>query len=363
MKKNKLIGIVVFIILSVLPEAACGTDFEPLSETTATPDAGLEQYIVEEHEDEGTEVDGQEKNALKPKAVEQEVNEQEWFEQWMEQLDSDERRRDVYTMKYHVEVVQYMIEQPSSFIFHVNKSGADNVLSEEHRNIIKDCLVDENGEDENTLSAYISDMVIDKYIREYGGEDIKYDMINTNLEEWAKHPGQVDLLIYYCTIKSNNVTIRVIYSYESGIVIALIEGDENAETRTEEYIKFLQQEDSRSWVYSMSAEFKKYWMIINKDNLKDNYHYRNVVASDGLSDSEDLKCGVQEYYIADQVINRYILDKHGSDEIYEVTLLDKKQDADGNMKYSLSVSDGSGNEVLQIEYEDTSWWVTVTINV
>ena len=285
----------------------------------------------------------------------------EWFEQWIKQLDSDERLRDKDSVKYHAEVVQYMIEQPSSFIFHVNKFSALDLSPGDHRNVNKDCLVDENGEGKNILSAYIADIVIDKFIREYDGEDIKYDIINTNLEEWAKHPGQVDLFIYYCTIKGDSVTIRVIYSYESSIVIALIEGDENAETRTEEYIKFLQQEDSRSWTYSLSAERKRYWMIINKDNLKDNYHYRNVVASDELSDSEDLKCGVQEYYIADQAINRYILDEHGSDEIYEVTLLDRKQDADGNTKYTLSVSDESGKEVLQIEYEDDSWWVTVTI--
>lgn len=362
MKKNKFIGIVVFIILGVLPEAACGTDVEPLSEIAATPDVGLEKYIVEKHEDEGTEVDGQEKNALKPKAVEQEVDEQEWFEQWMEQLDSDERRRDEYTVIYHAEVVQYMIEQPSSFILHVNKNKALSLLPEEHRNVNRDYMVDENGKIKNLTIAYVADMILDKYIREYGGEDIEYDIKSRSFEEWEKHPEQFDEIFYY-DIKGNDVTIKVIFNYEPGIVIALIEGDDNVETRTTEYIKFLQYEDRYGWDYTYSAERKKYWMIINKDNLKDNYHYRNVVASDELSDSEDLKCGVQEYYIADQVINRYILDKHGSDEIYEVTLLDKKQDADGNMKYSLSVSDGSGNEVLQIEYEDTSWWVTVTINV
>lgn len=93
-------------------------------------------------------------------------------------------RKYAYTEHYY-DAMKYQIEQPCSFLVHSTDSlhGFESDLCQYHNIVESDLLVvDEKGNKWNgTWKAYIADEVLDKYIREYGGEDTLYHIAETRM--------------------------------------------------------------------------------------------------------------------------------------------------------------------------------------
>ena len=258
----------------------------------------------------------------------------------------------------------YQLQKPYSFLLYVTPPTGGLAYDEySFRNIVEDDLEEVKAHDtvyRGYGSAYIADCVLDKYIREYGGEDTKYHVRLDN-EWWRHHSGRALYDTHCFEIYNENVTLYVIWNgYIDGIVTVLIEDDASAEKDMQEFISYAKYStvDYRNKHYY--SEEGKYWMLINPDALQDTYCYRNVNPKEHTYHAGSAEDETLRYYIADQVIDKYIRDYLGSDTVYQVEPLRRIWgEAEYDNRYGMELI--SGEEVLRVKYSPDSWLVDVEV--
>lgn len=258
----------------------------------------------------------------------------------------------------------YQLQQPYSFILHMTEPAGGLAYDDyRFRNI-----AEEDVEELNTFetayrgygTAYIADCVLDKYIREYGGEDTKYHIRPDN-EWWRHHSGKALYDTHCFEIYNEDVTLYVIWNgYIDGIVTVRLEDGTNTETDLQEFISYAEYStvDYRNKHYH--HENGKYWMLINTESVRDTYCYRNVDPDEHTYHAGGAEDEALRYYIADQVIDRYIRDCQGSDTVYRVEPLQRIWgEEECGSRYGMELI--SGEEVLRVKYLPDSWLVDVEV--
>lgn len=256
----------------------------------------------------------------------------------------------------------YQIQQPCHFVMHISLSESSEVY--EYRNIDTSNLLNEWGELalEHMGEAYLADVVLDKYIREYGGEDVKYRIEYVGAEKREENPNLKETLLYFMEIYGENIKLSVIWNfYYDNAVSVLIENKDGARPQTDDFATITQYAlKNRKLIFNTASKENEYWMLINPNMAREVYFFRNVDPDDTRIDNAGVSCDLFSYYIADQVLDKYIRDYRGSDEIYQVVLLEKEKCEDVSAyKYILQVK--SQEEELQIEYAENSWFVSAKI--
>lgn len=258
----------------------------------------------------------------------------------------------------------YQLQKPYSFLLHVTDSTGGLAYEDyRFRNIVEDDLEEVKTHDtvyRGYGSAYIADCVLDKYIREYGGEDTKYH-VRLDTEWWRHHSGRALYDTHCFEIYNEDVTLYVIWNgYIDGMVTVLIEDDTNVETNKQEFISYAEYSvvDYRNKHYH--REEGKYWMLINPDAMQDTYCYRNVNPKEHTYHAGSVEEEMLRYYIADQVIDKYIRDYLGSDMVYQLEPLQRiwgEEESDN--RYGMELI--GGEEVLRVKYSPDSWLVDVEV--
>lgn len=254
-----------------------------------------------------------------------------------------------------IDVLKYQIKQPCTFLLYPSEGSGEVDFEEyQYRNIEKSDLkkIDENGTEWiGGWDAYIVDCVLDKYIREYGGEDTLYHYKITAKPEGAEGLYSISFMEIY----NEDVKLYVIWNqYISGIVNVLIEGDENAQPHMQEFISYAQYSvtDYRDKKYDTGGA---YWMLMNPEVTRNERCYRNIDPEDVAFDKHGIENAVLLCDVADMVLNQYIIEWLGSDTIYQI---------EGNMnedrgEYFIKLT--GGEEILQVSYQPDSWLVRVTV--
>lgn len=169
----------------------------------------------------------------------------------------------------------------------------------------------------------------------------------------------------YCTefieVFNEDTTLTVTWKlYYDNIVSVSIDGMDDEEAHTQEFLTYLQCVPKYLKCRHINFEPDRFLMIINTELTKEKYHYRNVNPDEILPGRSSQSCGTLEYYIADQVIDKYIRAYGGNDVMYKVRLISKEKDEKGDAyKYVMSVE--NEEEMLLVEYADNSWFVNVSI--
>ncbi|MCM1251965.1 MAG: hypothetical protein NC321_04025 [Clostridium sp.] len=273
----------------------------------------------------------------------------EWFQDWYESIQNEHRQQAIY----------YQLTMPCHFFMN-EYSGKDPLNTYEYRNIDEndESLWNEEGR-VNMMPAYLADVIIDTYIREYGGEDTQYH-IEILMDGW-KEPELQWSDIDFMKIYNDSITLNVIWGgYLKGAISVYIEDRDGAEVQYErmiEYVYHIVEEryyDRRTWDDA-------YCLFIEPEPAQKEYHYRNVEPTDTVSGEDVLICDKFGYAIADNAIDKYIRDWNGSDILYDVKLINKvKDDEKDAYHYTLSIMDKE-EEVLQVEYTEREWFVMVNI--
>lgn len=275
----------------------------------------------------------------------------EWFQDWYESLQDE----------YWQEAILYQLAVPCHFFIN-EYSGKDPFCTYEYRNIDEndEMLWNEEGRI-NMIPAYLADVIIDTYIREYGGEDTQYHIV-LEVESW-KEPELLRPDIDFMKIYNDNVTLNVIWDgYLQGAVSVYIEDCDGAEVQDKHLIEYVYHMDvERYYDYAGQTWDNAYCMFIDPEAKQKEYHYRNVRSDDAVSEESTLICDPFGYAIADMAIDKYIRDWGGSDILYDVKLISKIKDEEkGVYHYTLSVMDKE-EEVFRIEYTEKEWFVMVNI--
>ncbi len=261
----------------------------------------------------------------------------------------------------YLATMKYLILQPSSFIMNIDY-GKEIY---EYRNVSTDNIADEWGDVYLGYQedAYIADVVLDKYIRDFGGEDIQYHIQDVTTEMigkvTAQDPEHIHL-IYFINIYSENTKLTVTWTpYIAGVVMVSIEGRNSEEIRVKEFAQLAQRAyDNKDFLFIDPKE-DWFWMIINPKMEQDKYCYRNVNMA--MNDNDNQACNELVYYIADQIIDKYIRDFKGNDVIYEVKLPKKDRDEQEEIhQYVFWIE--NNEEILEVEYSEESWIAQVKIS-
>lgn len=254
---------------------------------------------------------------------------------------SDGKQSFYKAMKYHS-------GQPNHFLIHIN---TDNALEKcWYRNVNTDKFQDRSGEVklEYKMMIYVADVVLDKYIREYGGENKEYDVdeiVGTLPEDAA---GLSTYRIY-----GDDVNIEVTFSYyKNGLASVLIEDTAEMEVRQSEFIAYSKYGIDCSNKNRNSEEYQS-WLIVNRQAFSKVQKFRNVVPN-------NIDSAVDEfgYYIADQVLDQYIRNYGGNDTIYNVKLLHRVRD-EKTKDYTYTMQLQSDEDILEVVYSENSWEVYV----
>lgn len=261
----------------------------------------------------------------------------------------------------YLAVMEYLILQPSSFIMNIDYRREIY----EYRNVNTDDIVDEWGDVYlgYQADAYIADVVLDKYIRDFGGDDIQYHIQDVTTEMigkvTAQDPEHIHL-IYFINIYSENTKLTVAWTpYIAGVVMVSIDGRNNEKIRVKEFTQLAQcAYDNKDYLFIEPKE-DWFWMILNPKMEQDKYHYRNVNMV--INNNENQICNELIYYIADQVIDKYIRDFNGNDVAYEVKLLKKDMDEQEEIHQYIFLIEGN-EEILEVEYSEESWFAQVKIS-
>ena len=339
----------LLFLFSGLCLSACGKD-EPervtelitIEETTATEEQTETAEFTETEEAANV-------------AAESDIHDEEYYMDAIEDIAGDS------TMANEM---LYQLQNPYSFLLHVTEpTGGLAYEDYRFRNIVEDDLEEVKAHDtvyRGYGSAYIADCVLDKYIREYGGEDTKYH-VRFDDEWWRHHSGRALYDTHCFEIYNEDVTLYVIWNgYIDGIVTVLIEDNASVETDMQEFISYAKYStvDYRNKHYH--SEEGKYWMLINPDAMQDTYCYRNVNPKEHTYHADSAEDEALRYYIADQVIDKYIRDYLGSDTLYQVEPLRRiwgEEESDN--RYGMELI--NGEEVLRVKYTPDLWLVDVEV--
>lgn len=261
----------------------------------------------------------------------------------------------------YLATMKYLMLQPSSFIMNIDY-GREIY---EYRNVNTDNIVDEWGDVYlgYQADAYIADVVLDKYIRDFEGDDIQYHIqdVTTEMigEVTAQDPEHIHL-IHFINISSVDTKLTVTWTpYIAGVVMVSIDGRNNEEIRVEEFIQLAKCAYENKDFLFIEPKEDWFWMIINPKMEQKEHHYRNVDMV--INDNENEACNELVYYMADQIIDKYIRDFKGNDVIYEVKLLEKNMNKQKEI-YQYVFGIESNEEILEVEYSEESWIAQVKIS-
>lgn len=338
---------------SVSPEDA------HLNESTGVSEKE-KNYSTEKGEDDGEHKDMEPVNISDEELETEELSEEEqiraWYDEW---FNMDNPLWDSNTREFWQKRLTYLLSEPCHFIMFVNLYSALDTY--EYRNIDDEMLYDEDGYRIYMQQAYIADVVLDKYIREYGGQRGQYHIRDTSANlgnSWETGLWSVSSF----EISNDSAKLQVTWDAHNSFVCVYIEGAEWEEVTELEKMTYLYCQDMYAH-YCTSAKYDEYWLLIDTEFQQKEYCYRNVEPNMETADDNELKCDERAYYIADQAIDKYIRDYGGNDSLYNVELTEIEEDMEnGGYVYVLSVENLEDPEQrIQIEYSDASWLVSVKV--
>ncbi len=266
-------------------------------------------------------------------------------------------------------VMQYAIEQPTHF-----RLCIDQAMSMEEynfRNISVENWENEYGEPDlgHLIMLYQADLVIDTYIREYGGVDGIYEveyLDPIDLED--PETGCVTKIEDRFKIWNGNVEMELwTYGGLSHVWIKNIGQEKN------DLSEYFLLEKYNAYVkdnyifnnYTNIIRKGEYWMITNPKRAESVREYRNVKPESNIYPVESLG-----YYIADLAIDKYIRYYKASDwprqdirnynTIYQVEMIGEERD-EAAQGYIYHMVICYGEELLKVEYSDYSWLVKVQV--
>ena len=302
-----------------------------------------------------TSEDSEEYQDTEPEAEELPGEEQirAWYDEWF--------NMDTYiwysnSKEFRQKALTYQLAEPCHFILLPECTHANDTYK--YRNIDDSSLYNEYGERIYMQEAYLADVIVDKYIREYGGKEGLYSIRDTS--ESLGDSWETGLFeVYTFEISNEDTTLRVLYTLRDSLVSVYIEGAELEEITEFEKMTYLYWSN----MYDYRYRYDEYWLLLDPEFQQREYCHRNVEQNLEVAGDSELKCDERAYYIADQAIDQYIRDYGGNDSLYNVELTEKEADAEnGGYKYVLFVENLEDSEQkMQIEYSDTDWLVVVKV--
>ena len=324
-------------------ETSDGTSSEPYSIETSEDseeyqDTKQESITVEESEAEG---------------LSEEEQIRAWYDEW---FNIDHPLWESNEREYRQKSLTYQLAEPCHFILLPASKYSNETYK--YRNIDDSSLYDNDGYRIYMREAYLADVIVDKYIREYGGKEGLYSIRDTsanlgNLRETGLFE------VYTFEISNEDTTLRVLWTLHDSLVSVYIEGAELEEITEFEKMTYLYWSEMGDY----RTTDNEYWLLLDPEFQQRKYCYRNVEQNLEVAGDSELKCDERAYYIADQVIDKYIRVYGGNDSLYSLELTEKEEDAEnGEYAYVLSVGNLEDSEqIMQIEYSDTEWIVSVKV--
>ncbi|MDD6626883.1 MAG: hypothetical protein PUF03_01370 [Lachnospiraceae bacterium] len=319
-------------------------------------------YFIEKSEADEEHKDTEQQSILDEEPEAEELSEEEqimaWYDEW---FNMDNPLWVSNDREFWQKGLTYLLSEPCHFIMFVNRfHGMEDY---ESRNIDDEMLYDESGSRIYSEVPYIVDVVLDQYIREYGGKEDQYRIKDTSAElgnPWET--GLWGVSTYEISNSNNEAKLRVTWDGHNSFVCVFIENDDWEEVTELEKMTYLYYQDMYDH-YCYSAKYEEYWLLLNPEFQQKEYCYRNVEQNLEAADDSELKCDERACYIADRAIDKYIRDYGGNDTLYNVELTEKEADTEnGGYKYVLFVENLEDSEqIMQIEYSDTDWLVVVKV--
>lgn len=307
-------------------------------------DADLAMAENEETADEPAEA---EPTGKIPEEAGEELTEEEQMEKWF----FEEKIPKFQAIGDNTDLLAlHMYNCESSFLLHVNLEDDGEVA---YHNSYRNIVAKEMPKGWSSTMYNIADVVVDKYIREYGGEDTDYYVDDESIDvyRWEENGEEVDVsTVCCCDVYGGGVKLTIIHSMIVGIPeIVTIQGTETVQHQDEfiAYMKHTCDNTDSLWLFAND----KYSLLLNPELKNGPYHYRNVDRSKGRYDE-------LVYYIADQAINKYIIDFLGRDELYEISV-PKQAEEVGQSTYMIDVK--NEEVTLHISYSTESWVAYVEI--
>ncbi len=316
-----------------------------------------EPYSIETSEDSEEYQDTEQESIPVEEPEAEELSEEEqiraWYDEWF--------NMDTYiwysdSKEFWQKALTYQLAEPCHFILLPKCTHANDTYK--YRNIDDSSLYNEYGERIYMREAYLADVIVDKYIREYGGKEGLYSIRDTSADLGnARETGLFE--VYTFEISNEDTTLRVLWTLRDSLVSVYIEGAELEEITEFEKMTYLYWSN----MYDYRYRYDEYWLLLDPEFQQRKYCYRNVERNLEVAGDSELKCDERAYYIADQAIDQYIRDYGGNDSRYNVELTEKQADTgNGGYKYVLSVENLEDSEqIMQIEYSDTDWLVVVKV--
>ena len=313
---------------------------------------------IERNEDDGGEYLNTEQESIPVEEPEaEELSEEEqiraWYDEW---FNIDHPLWESNEREYRQKSLTYQLAEPCHFILLPASKYSNETYK--YRNIDDSSLYDNDGYRIYMREAYLADVIVDKYIREYGGKEGLYNIRDTS--ENLGDPWETGLFeVYTFEISNEDTTLRVLWTLHDSLVSVYIEGAELEEITEFEKMTYLYWSEMGDY----RTTDNEYWLLLDPEFQQRKYCYRNVEQNLEVAGDSELKCDERAYYIADQVIDKYIRVYGGNDSLYSVELTEKEEDAEnGGYAYVLSVGNLEDSEqIMQIEYSDSEWIVSVKV--
>lgn len=266
---------------------------------------------------------------------------EKWFEEWCNRREG-----------YGEESIKYQVNWACDFLVYVDFFCSTDTY--EFRNISTENLYKEDG-DTNfgyMQQAYIADVVVDKYIREYDGKNTEYnvqrimDKLPDNLND-----------IWYMEISTETTTLIALWSGYSNIVsVRITEEGRNIESKKMEFINYLRCMDENE--EKITRENKNVFYLIVEPKDTEKVYYRNLNIKKRSLEAGDADYSMK-YYIADQIIDRYIRDYQGKDAVYELHQNQLTNFESHEITEVVTIE--NDNTSLKMEYSEATWLVKVEI--
>lgn len=260
---------------------------------------------------------------------------------------------DLEDLKLTNEAIQYQMDFIGNFTMFLDSSYSYSMENEDYRNVDISLYLDEEGHimQKYYSDLYVMDTVIDKYIRDYGGKEVPYHIIDRSMDKEN----------YLLTAGNGDDILTIIYNgYSRAASVRINNMNDAAVNQAEEMAAYLKYEENYdSYINKILEEElwdNKFALVINKAEAQDIISYRNI-STEGVEDKEGIRLPeyAEGFYIADIAIDRYIRDYKGRDVLYQAEIMEYSE----NSLRKINVV--NGEERLAITYSEDSWFVAVEI--